>query len=778
MPNVSVIIPTRDRSDFLPIAIESVRSQTFQDLEIIIVDDASRDDTARVVASIRDPRIRYVRHDARKHVSEARNTGIREASGDFVAFLDDDDTWLPTKLERQLGAFASDGEGLGAVYTDFTRIDRETGRVLGDVRADRSLSAPEQLRARNFIGTASSVMVRRACFAEVGLFDPAIEFGEDYDMWIRLAENYRLAGVPEPLVRAFVHRSALSRERSARLRGLTRLLQKHATFFEADRPNYSRRYRVQGMLYSDALDTYASRASFRTALRIDPFSLQNYVYLLTSYLYSPKETSRGPIFDPKTGDGASRIRTLLRAAGSRVPRVLNAYRLVRGEVKTILYAARNGLWTAAYRRKASQRTKQARQKPLQWSTNLALQGDQTVTAALSRLGVVYREGGHSVYVPPQIDLDRKLGRFVRQYPSDAGFKILKERSGPAEAKYVRPREGTWAQSSLVGTTDDLTMSANYLSELGIIPRLYDVAELDASGVPLTAFVTEHVAGGEPTEAECRNFIGRIHELVDERRVAIAIRDWEIQEDFVCPSCCGNLLKSERDGSLKYVDFQNFVALDLEKTLQSLVAEFKENLHFGTECRFRGGRYLYQRVPGVSAGSRRDTELRWETIKGMLRDAKVDLVGNPVLDIGCNAGMMLAQALNEGALWGIGWDLPDVVDRSRKLLSALGYTRYTLVGAALSAEYPLAADVPVHLQDRLNDSVVLYLAIRHHVGFLKALRDMPWKALVYEGPQLETGDELERVLGDLKRLVPCEIVSKAEISDADSWRRPLVLVKRS
>jgi glycosyltransferase involved in cell wall biosynthesis len=778
MPSVSVIIPTRDRSDFLPIAIESVRSQTFQDLEIIVIDDASGDDTAEVVASIQDPRIRYVRHDARKHVSETRNTGIRKASGDFVAFLDDDDAWLPTKVDKQLSAFASDGEGLGAVYTDFTRIDRETGRVLGDVRADPSLSVPEQLRARNFIGTASSVMVRRACFADVGLFDPAIEFGEDYDMWIRLAENYRLAGVPESLVHAFVHRSALSRERSARLRGLTRLLQKHATFFEADRPNYSRRYRVQGMLYSDALDTYASRASFRAALRIDPFSLQNYVYLLSSYLYSPRETSRGAIFDPKTGDGASRIRTVLRAAASRLPRVLNAYRLVRGEVKTILYAARNGLWTAAYHRRSSQRTKEARQKPLKWRTNLALQGNETVTSSLSRLGIGYREGGHSVYVGPQPDLAQKLGSFVQLYPPDAGFKILKERSGPAEAKYVRPRQGTWAQSSLVGTADDLTISSNYLSELGIIPRLYDLAELDASGVPLTAFVTEHVAGGEPSEAECRNFIRRIHELVDERRIAIAVRDWEIQEDFLCPSCCGNLLKSKRDGSLKYVDFQNFVALDLDKTLQSLVTEFRENLHFGTECIFRGGRYLYQRVPGMSAGGRRDTEFRWDTIRKMLQDAKIDLSGIPVFDVGCNAGMMLAQALNEGALWGIGWDLPPVVDRSRRLLSALGYTRYTLVGATLSAEYPLAADVPTHLQDRLADSVVLYLAIRHHVGFLKALRDIPWKALVYEGPQLETGDELERVLGDLKRLVPCEVVSRIEISDADSWRRPLVLVKRS
>jgi SAM-dependent methyltransferase len=433
---------------------------------------------------------------------------------------------------------------------------------------------------------------------------------------------------------------------------------------------------------------------------------------------------------------------------------------------------------AAYQRRTSSERTQPRQKPSRWKTKLELQADETLAAALTRLGVGYREGGHTVYVSPQPGLEKQLGSFIQQYPPDAGFKILKEKKGPTEARYLRPGGGTQVQSLIIGTAPELTASVNSLNELGIVPRLYDVAELDASGRSLTAFVTEHIAGGEPTGPECRNFIGRIRQLVENSQIAITMRDWETHEDFNCPSCSGNLLKSERDGSLKYVDFQNFAALDLEKKLRSLMAESREKLHFGSKYLFRGGRYLYQKIPGMSAGGRRDTEVRWEKITKMLREAEIDLAGNPVLDVGCNAGMMLAQALNEGASWGIGWDLPPVADRARKLLSVLGYTRYTMVGAMLSAEYPLANDVPTHVQSRMSEAVVLYLAIRHHVGFLKALRDMPWKALVYEGPQAETGDELRRVLGDLKRLVPCEIVSKAEISDADSWDRPLVLLRRS
>jgi glycosyltransferase involved in cell wall biosynthesis len=113
-PRVSVIIPTHNRPDRLPRAVASVLNQTFRDVEIVIVDDASADDAAEVVAR-QDPRIRYVRHGSPKGACGARNTGIRLARGEFVGFLDDDDEWLPEKLQRQVRVFEASPSDVGVV---------------------------------------------------------------------------------------------------------------------------------------------------------------------------------------------------------------------------------------------------------------------------------------------------------------------------------------------------------------------------------------------------------------------------------------------------------------------------------------------------------------------------------------------------------------------------------------------------------------------------------------------------------------------------------------
>src|SRR5262245_46961170 len=102
MPKVSVIIPTHNRADFLRDAIFSVLNQTFQDFEIIVVDDASTDNTSEVIGAFNDERIRYLRHDTNKGGSAARNTGILNSQCDYIAFLDDDDQWLPEKLAKQV----------------------------------------------------------------------------------------------------------------------------------------------------------------------------------------------------------------------------------------------------------------------------------------------------------------------------------------------------------------------------------------------------------------------------------------------------------------------------------------------------------------------------------------------------------------------------------------------------------------------------------------------------------------------------------------------------
>src|SRR5258705_13939604 len=102
MSQVSVVIPTHNRSEFLRSAIASVLGQTYQDFELIVVDDASTDSTAEVVVSFNDSRIKFIRHQTNQGGSAARNTGIRASKCDYIAFLDDDDEWSPRKLSKQV----------------------------------------------------------------------------------------------------------------------------------------------------------------------------------------------------------------------------------------------------------------------------------------------------------------------------------------------------------------------------------------------------------------------------------------------------------------------------------------------------------------------------------------------------------------------------------------------------------------------------------------------------------------------------------------------------
>lgn len=121
MPLVSVVIPTYNRAEFLPRAVESVLRQTVDDFELIVVDDASTDDTEAVVERFDDPRVEYVRHGTNRGGSAARNTGIERSSGEYIAFLDSDDEWYPRKLERQVEELRSRSDEWVATYCGFER---------------------------------------------------------------------------------------------------------------------------------------------------------------------------------------------------------------------------------------------------------------------------------------------------------------------------------------------------------------------------------------------------------------------------------------------------------------------------------------------------------------------------------------------------------------------------------------------------------------------------------------------------------------------------------
>ena len=197
-PTVSVVIPVHNRPAAVHRAIASVRRQTVQDFEIIVVDDGSTDDTCAAVTSIADPRIRLIRHGDNRGGSAARNTGIRASRGTYVAFLDSDDEWFETKLEKQLAVFARSSKRVALVYTGTERVD--DGHVSRRVPR-RYPNLARVLLLDNFIGETSVGMVRREVFDTIGGFDECLPSAQDLDLWLRICERFEAELVPEALVR-------------------------------------------------------------------------------------------------------------------------------------------------------------------------------------------------------------------------------------------------------------------------------------------------------------------------------------------------------------------------------------------------------------------------------------------------------------------------------------------------------------------------------------------------------------------------------------------------
>jgi glycosyltransferase involved in cell wall biosynthesis len=200
---VTVIIPTFNRAAIVVRAIRSVLGQTCQDWELIVVDDASTDGTEQAVRSFSDNRIKYIRHDRNRRVSVARNTGIRCAQGEYVAFLDSDDEWLPEKLQKELEVFRNSDPQVGLVYTGKTILD-ERGRVLKVRMATKSGWVYDALLDSDFIGSPSRVTVKKQVLDRVAGFDETFLNAEDYDLWLRVARVSKIACVPCCLVKRYL----------------------------------------------------------------------------------------------------------------------------------------------------------------------------------------------------------------------------------------------------------------------------------------------------------------------------------------------------------------------------------------------------------------------------------------------------------------------------------------------------------------------------------------------------------------------------------------------
>lgn len=230
-PTVSIVLPTYNRAVVLDRSIRSVLEQTYTDFELIVVDDDSTDDTEEVVEGYDDPRVRYLEHDYNQGAAAARNTGIGAAYGDFIAFQDSDDEWLPRKLEKQMAVFERSPPEVGVVYSAFLEVaGRGERRIPGSNPDWMDGDHHRRLLKYNFITTQAAV-VRRDCFRTVGGFDEHLPRLMDWELWIRLSEPYRFEYIDEPLVRVYRQPDSISQDDSAVVEARELILEKHRERF-------------------------------------------------------------------------------------------------------------------------------------------------------------------------------------------------------------------------------------------------------------------------------------------------------------------------------------------------------------------------------------------------------------------------------------------------------------------------------------------------------------------------------------------------------------------
>lgn len=228
MPLVSVIIPTLNRQDLLMRSIQSVLAQTFEDFELVIVDDGSDDNTEVKVKQIKDKRIFYTKSAFNKGAQAARVKGVWEAKGDFICFLDSDDEWYPDKLEKQVKTFGNLPDSVGVVHGDCDIYYEATGEKKLFMVPKLSGAIYEKLLRRPG-PMYQCLMVRRKCFEETpGAIDPDVPSYQEWDTSINLSKKYDFYFIDEPLMVYNRHKGeTISYDSLRDIKGYLYIVEKH-----------------------------------------------------------------------------------------------------------------------------------------------------------------------------------------------------------------------------------------------------------------------------------------------------------------------------------------------------------------------------------------------------------------------------------------------------------------------------------------------------------------------------------------------------------------------
>jgi glycosyltransferase involved in cell wall biosynthesis len=280
---ISVVMPTYNRAHFLGKAIDSVLSQTYENFEVIIIDDNSKDNTTDLLRSYNDKRIKYVKNSENRGCGGARNQGIELARGDYITFLDSDDELFSAKFEKQLENFHTLPKEFGLIYCGFCYASGKTGKVVKYISPKLYGNVHNHLLERNLFPIHAPI-IRRECFQRCGMLDTTLPACEDWDIWIRISRYYKFTFVPDILAKYNIHGKQKSTEVESVIRARERIVEKYKGELDKRPRLLAKHLKEIASLYCLNDQPVEGRKYFIASIRSDPSNYQCYVHLCLSLL--------------------------------------------------------------------------------------------------------------------------------------------------------------------------------------------------------------------------------------------------------------------------------------------------------------------------------------------------------------------------------------------------------------------------------------------------------------------------------------------------------------
>ncbi len=277
---ISCIITTYNRPiEVLDRAVCSVKSQTYgeQFIEIIVVNDAPENISLaeRLEKYCQEKNVRYIAHEKNMGACVARNTGIKNSTGELIGFLDDDDEWLPNKLELLVPYFSDNKIAL--VYGDYyTQADGERKIIKRKYYGKRPM---KEILLSNYIGSTSLPLLRKASVVRAGMFDPVIRSSQDHDLWIRIIQLFDVAYCDKPIAIYNISDISITSGAGNRTAGYNQLLEKYRSLYEQYRDSYRQRLLIVSRTMARDGNICESWPFFMKCVRISPFKIDQLTYL-------------------------------------------------------------------------------------------------------------------------------------------------------------------------------------------------------------------------------------------------------------------------------------------------------------------------------------------------------------------------------------------------------------------------------------------------------------------------------------------------------------------